>query len=65
MRKVPLIIDTNERGPLHDAVVRAAERQGFAIKKEHLQGMGDYKAGNAHIECKSLSDLFNPAIVGI
>jgi len=56
--KPPLIIDTNERGPLHDAVIRAAEREGFPVHKEHLQSMGDYKAGNANIECKSLSDLF-------
>jgi ERCC4-type nuclease len=64
MSKAPLIIDSNERGPLHDAVIRAAERQGFPIKKEHLQGMGDYKAGNAHIECKSLSDLFQSSHSG-
>ena len=62
--KVPLIIDTNERGPLHDAVIRAAEREGFAVEKTHLQGMGDYKAGNAHIECKSLSDLIQSTFSG-
>lgn len=64
MSKTPLIIDTNERGQLHDAVIRAAERQGFPTKKEHLQGMGDYKVGNAHIECKSLSDLFQSSHSG-
>jgi len=64
MSKAPLIIDTNERGQLHDAVIRAAERQGFPIQKEHLQGMGDYRAGNAHIECKSLSDLFQSSHSG-
>jgi len=64
MSTPPLIIDTNERGPLHDAIIRAAERQGFPIRKEHLQGMGDYKAGNAHIECKSLSDLFQSSHSG-
>ena len=64
MTTPPLIIDTNERGPLHDAIVRAGERQGFAIRKEHLQGMGDYKAGNANIECKSLSDLFQSSHSG-
>ena len=62
--KTPLIIDTNERGPLHDAIVRAAEKPGFPIKKEHLQGMGDYKVGNANIECKSLSDLFQSSHSG-
>jgi ERCC4-type nuclease len=60
----PLLIDSNERGPLHDAVVRAAEREGFPVKKEHLQGMGDYKAGNASIECKSLSDLIQSTFKG-
>jgi ERCC4-type nuclease len=64
MSKSPLIIDTNERGPLHDAVIRAAEREGFSVKKEHLQGMGDYKAGNAHIECKSISDLIQSTFKG-
>lgn len=60
----PLLIDSNERGPLHDAVVRAAEREGFPVKKEHLQGMGDYKAGNANIECKSISDLIQSTFKG-
>ena len=64
MSTPPLIVDTNERGPLHDAIIRAGERQGFPIRKEHLQGMGDYKAGNAHIECKSLSDLFQSSHSG-
>jgi len=62
--KEALIIDSNERGSLKDAVVRAAEREGFTTKIEHLQGMGDYKAGNAHIECKSLSDLFQSSHSG-
>tara|TARA_R100000234_G_scaffold104849_1_gene74871 strand:+ start:8416 stop:9138 length:723 start_codon:yes stop_codon:yes gene_type:complete len=62
--KPPLIIDTNERGLLHDAVIRASEREGFPVKKEHLQGMGDYKAGNAHIECKSISDLIQSIFKG-
>lgn len=60
----PLIIDSNERGALHDAVIRAAEREGFTVKKEHLQGMGDYKAGNANIECKSISDLIQSTFKG-
>ena len=62
--KSPLIIDSNERGALHDAVIRAAEREGFAVKKEHLQGMGDYKAGNIHIECKSISDRIQSTFKG-
>ena len=62
--KAPLVIDSNERGPLHDAVVRAAEREGLTVAKEHLQGLGDYKAGNSHIECKSISDLFQSSYSG-
>ena len=64
MTKVPLIVDSNERGPLKDAIVRAAERQGIPIKQEFLQGMGDYKAGDGHIECKSISDLFQSTYSG-
>lgn len=60
----PLLIDTNERGSLHDAVVRAAEREGFPVKKQHLQGMGDYQAGNASIECKSIPDLIQSTFSG-
>jgi ERCC4-type nuclease len=60
----PLIIDSNERGPLHDAVIRAAGRENITIKKAHLQGMGDYKAGNANIECKSISDLIQSTFKG-
>jgi len=60
----PLIIDSNERGPLHDAVIRAAGRENITIKKTHLQGMGDYKAGNANIECKSISDLIQSTFKG-
>ena len=56
--KTPLLVDTNERGPLYEAVCRYAERHGVLVKEEHLQGMGDYQAGNSHIECKSLSDFF-------
>ena len=63
-KKPPLIIDSNERGPLMNAVVRAAEREGFDIKREHLQGMGDYKVSHANIECKSLSDLFQSSHSG-
>ena len=43
MKIPPLIIDTNERGPLKEAVVRLSERQGIVVKQEFLQSMGDYK----------------------
>jgi len=62
--KEPLIIDSNERGPLKDAVIRMAEKGGIPVKQQYLQGMGDYKAGNAHIECKSISDLFQSTYSG-
>ena len=46
MRGVPpLLVDSNERGPLYEAVNRYAEKQGMLVKQEHLQGMGDYKVG--------------------
>ena len=64
MTKIPLIIDSNERGPLRDAIIRMAEKQGIATKQEFLQGMGDYKAGDGHIECKSISDLFQSTYSG-
>ena len=61
----PLIIDTNERGPLCDSVIRLAEKQGFPTKRVHMQGMGDYKVGGyGHVECKSLSDLFQSSHSG-
>lgn len=61
----PLIIDSNERGSLHDAIIRMSEKQGFPVKKEHLQGMGDYKVGgHGHVECKSLSDFFQSSHSG-
>jgi ERCC4-type nuclease len=64
MKVPPLIIDTNERGALKDAVVRLSERQGIIVKQEFLQSMGDYKAGNGNIECKSLSDLIQSTYSG-
>ena len=61
----PLIIDSNERGPLCDSVIRLAEKQGFPTKRVHMQGMGDYKVGGyGHVECKSLSDLFQSSHSG-
>ena len=63
--KIPnLIIDSNERGPLRDSVIRLSEKQGFAVSQEHLQGLGDYKVGAGHVECKSLSDFFQSSHSG-
>ena len=64
MRTPPLIVDTNERGPLFSAVNRFAEKQGIIVSQEHLEGMGDYKVGGGHIECKSLSDFFQSSHSG-
>ena len=66
MKKVPpLIIDSNERGPLKDSIVRLAEKQGFTTLQQHLQGLGDYKVGaDSHVECKSISDLFQSSHSG-
>jgi ERCC4-type nuclease len=64
MRMPPLIVDSNERGSLCDAVIRLGERQGVVIKHQHLQGMGDYKIGAGHIECKSLNDFFQSSHSG-
>ena len=65
MRGVPpLLVDSNERGPLYEAVNRYAEKQGMVVKQEHLQGMGDYQVGGGHIECKSLSDFFQSSHSG-
>ena len=58
-----LIIDTNERGPLHDSVVRKAESVGLSVQKKTLV-VGDYLLGNACIEAKSISDLFQSSHSG-
>jgi len=41
-----LTIDTNERGPLHDSVIRKAESVGLSVQKKTLV-VGDYLLGNA------------------
>ena len=64
MKVPPLIVDSNERGPLKEAIVRYSERQGYPVRIEHLQGLGDYKVGAGHVECKSLSDLFQSSHSG-
>jgi len=60
----PLIADSNERGPLFEAVERMARKENVLVKSQFLQGMGDYKAGDGHIECKSLSDFFQSSHSG-
>ena len=64
MSTPPLIVDSNERGPLYESVERMARKEGVLVKSQFLQGMGDYKAGTGHVECKSLSDFFQSSHSG-
>lgn len=63
MRQVDLVIDSNERGPLHDSVMRKAESIGLRVDKKTLV-VGDYLLGSACIEAKSISDLFQSSHSG-
>ena len=60
----PLIVDSNERGPLCEAVHRMASKEGVLVKPQFLNGMGDYKVGAGHVECKTLSDFFQSSHSG-
>ena len=54
----PLIIDSNERGPLPDAVKRRAmsKKRPIGIAREALV-IGDYLCGQWHLEAKTISDF--------
>ncbi len=54
----PLVVDTNERGPLFDAVERRAHKKSppISILREHLV-VGDYKCGEWYMEAKSVGDF--------
>lgn len=54
-----LIVDSNERGPLVDAVTRRAgsKKPPISVHREQLL-VGDYKCGEWLIEAKTLSDFF-------
>ena len=54
----PLVIDSNERGPLPDAVLRRAmkKKPAIGIKREALV-IGDYLCGQWHLEAKTVSDF--------
>ena len=56
----PLVIDTNERGRLPDAIERRAKSRSprIPVSKEKLIN-GDYKCGEWLIEAKSIDDLFS------
>ena len=54
----PMVIDTNERGRLPDAIERRAKSRSprVNILRENLIN-GDYKCGEWLIEAKSIDDL--------
>ena len=54
----PLVIDSNERGPLPDAVLRRAmkKKPAVGIAREALI-IGDYLCGQWHLEAKTVSDF--------
>tara|TARA_R110002074_G_scaffold124601_1_gene261188 strand:+ start:872 stop:1603 length:732 start_codon:yes stop_codon:yes gene_type:complete len=55
--KASFVIDSNERGPLCDAVQRWATREGIPVRRDTLV-VGDYQAGASVIEAKSIPDFF-------
>ena len=63
MPKPDLIIDSNERGSLHDSIVRRAQREGLVVIKKSLV-VGDYLLGNSCVEAKSINDLFQSSHSG-
>jgi|TARA_R100000152_G_C6728797_1_gene153754 ERCC4-type nuclease len=54
----PLIIDSNERGPLPDAIERHAQKMkpSVPVRREKLI-VGDYKCGDWYIEAKTVGDF--------
>jgi len=54
----PLIIDSNERGPLPEAITRRAlsKKPPIGITRESLV-IGDYLCGQWHLEAKTVSDF--------
>ena len=63
MPKPNLIIDSNERGPLYDSVLRKAEKAGLAVSQQPLV-VGDYLLGSACVEAKSITDFFQSSHSG-
>lgn len=63
MPKPDLIIDSNERGSLHDSIVRRAQREGLVVIKKSLV-VGDYLLGGSCVEAKSINDLFQSSHSG-
>ena len=63
MKKPDLIIDSNERGPLCEAIERRAQKSGLHIVRKTLV-VGDYLLGGALVEAKSIPDLFQSSHSG-
>jgi ERCC4-type nuclease len=63
MVKPELFIDSNERGPLCDSILRKAEKAGLRVARKSLM-IGDYLLGGACVEAKSLNDLFQSSHSG-
>jgi ERCC4-type nuclease len=56
-RKPDLLVDSNERGPFCQSVMRKAEKAGLSVERKSLL-VGDYLLGEACVEAKSLDDFF-------
>jgi len=63
MVKIDLIIDSNERGILCEAVERRAKSAGMTVIRQSLV-VGDYKLGGALIEAKSVTDFYQSMFNG-
>jgi len=63
MAKIDLIIDSNERGVLCEAVNRRAKSAGLTVVRQALV-VGDYKLGGALVEAKSVTDFFQSMFSG-
>ena len=63
MAKIDLIIDSNERGILCEAVERRAKSAGMTVIRQPLI-VGDYKLGGALVEAKSVTDFYQSMFNG-
>ena len=63
MPKIDLIIDSNERGVLCEAINRRAKNAGLSVVRQALV-VGDYKLGGALVEAKSVTDFFQSMFSG-
>ena len=63
MAKIDLIIDSNERGVLCEAINRRAKSAGLTVVRQALV-VGDYKLGGALVEAKSVTDFFQSMFSG-